>query len=224
MLNDTGSLLDQFPSAAITPTLLLPVRVVFSVHLRGRLSTVGKSVEDPSSPLLLLRRDIGQGGPKKLLVLSRHVHCSNTSSCLPSRIAELKAIINNPETSDEQKINVQVAINLYGGKMQPIPRVCIQGGKVINLQKLDFSRPFWMEHGVQQFAHRVAYDLFPGGSGHQMLARMRAIPAFSLSLPLFLDITMLNDTGSDALTVFDTDLIALGIAPTYLGFGPQTQA
>ncbi|EFE36018.1 uncharacterized protein ARB_04955 [Trichophyton benhamiae CBS 112371] len=57
-----------------------------------------------------------------------------------------------------------------------------------------------------------------------MLARMRAIPAFSLSLPLFLDITMLNDTGSDALTVFDTDLIALGIAPTYLGFGPQTQA
>lgn len=53
---------------------------------------------------------------------------------------------------------------------------------------------------------------------------MRAIPAFSLSLPLFLDITMLNDTGSDALTVFDTDLIALGIAPTYLGFGPQTQA
>ncbi|EGE07551.1 hypothetical protein TEQG_06465 [Trichophyton equinum CBS 127.97] len=31
---------------------------------------------------------------------------------------------------------------------------------------------------------------------------------------------MLNDTGSDLLIVFDTDLIILGIPPTYMGFGP----
>ncbi|EFE38617.1 hypothetical protein TRV_06705, partial [Trichophyton verrucosum HKI 0517] len=172
-----SGLLDQFPSAAITPTLLLPVRVVFSVHLRGRV--VGKSVEDPSSPLLLLRRDIGQ---EKLLVLSRHVHCSNSSSFLPSRIAELKAIIDNPETSDEQKINVQVAIDLYGGKMQPIPRVCIQGGQVINLQRLDFSRPFWMEVLSLYHSPKLVYPLFSAYpfsiQGYlQQLSAQTAIPA-----------------------------------------------
>ncbi|EGC47208.1 conserved hypothetical protein [Histoplasma capsulatum var. duboisii H88] len=34
---------------------------------------------------------------------------------------------------------------------------------------------------------------------------------------------MLNDTGSNALTVFDTDLVALAIPPTYMGFGGNTQ-
>ncbi|QSS54662.1 hypothetical protein I7I53_02293 [Histoplasma capsulatum var. duboisii H88] len=31
---------------------------------------------------------------------------------------------------------------------------------------------------------------------------------------------MLNDTGSDALTVFDSDILALAIPPTYGRFGP----
>ncbi|EGD87137.1 hypothetical protein H112_05664 [Trichophyton rubrum D6] len=72
------------------------------------------------------------------------------------RVAELQAMINNPEISSEQKINIQTAIDLYYKSGQPIPRVCIQGGKVICLQDLDFSRPFWMEgYGQQLSAHTV---------------------------------------------------------------------
>ncbi|KAM5457435.1 hypothetical protein MaudCBS49596_000630 [Microsporum audouinii] len=36
--------------------------------------------------------------------------------------------------------------------------------------------------------------------------------------PSSINVTMLNDTGSNMLTVFDTDLIALAIPPTYGGF------
>ena len=32
---------------------------------------------------------------------------------------------------------------------------------------------------------------------------------------------VLNDTGSSLLTVFDTDLVALGIPSIYAGYGPQ---
>ncbi|KAM5436677.1 hypothetical protein McanMca71_001793 [Microsporum canis] len=44
------------------------------------------------------------------------------------------------------------------------------------------------------------------------------IPA-AVPEPSSINVTMLNDTGSNMLTVFDTDLIALAIPPTYGGFG-----
>ncbi|KMQ48992.1 hypothetical protein HL42_0115 [Trichophyton rubrum] len=147
-----SGLLDQFPSAAITPTLLLPLPISYP-QWASQLKT----------HLLLYFFYAGILGK---VVLRSYLSLAVMSTApippaaypwnIPGRIAELKAIINNPETSDEQKINVQVAINLYGGKMQPIPRVCIQGGKVINLQKLDFSRPFWMEGYLQQLSAQTA--------------------------------------------------------------------
>ncbi|KAF3898664.1 hypothetical protein GTR04_0045 [Trichophyton interdigitale] len=168
------------------------------------------------------------------------------------RIAELQAMIDSPATKEGQKINLQVAINMYHEKKLPAPALYIQKGKVISLQDLDTAYPFWVEGFGQQFsaqalipaveptsssavsetvslspalqlASRVTYDLYPSsqGIGHQIFARIRGIPGFLLAPPVFLNITMLNDTGSSLLTVFDTDLVALGIPSTYGGYGPQ---
>ncbi|EGD94045.1 hypothetical protein TESG_01573 [Trichophyton tonsurans CBS 112818] len=143
----------------------------------------------------------------------------------------------------------EVAINMYHEKKLPAPALYIQKGKVISLQDLDTAYPFWVEGFGQQFsaqalipaveptsssavsetpvgqqlASRVTYDLYPSsqGIGHQIFARIRGIPGFLLAPPVFLNITMLNDTGSSLLTVFDTDLVALGIPSTYGGYGPQ---
>ncbi|OAX79324.1 hypothetical protein ACJ72_06359 [Emergomyces africanus] len=52
-----------------------------------------------------------------------------------------------------------------------------------------------------------------------IIARVRPVPGL-LSSPAFsIDVTMLNDTGSNTLTVFDTDIAALAIRLTYMGYG-----
>ncbi|OJD22448.1 hypothetical protein ACJ73_06202 [Blastomyces percursus] len=50
----------------------------------------------------------------------------------------------------------------------------------------------------------------------QIFARVRSVPGL-LSSAFSIDVTMLNDTGSSILTVFDTDIAALIIPPTYIG-------
>ncbi|KAM5441464.1 hypothetical protein MferCBS31731_003535 [Microsporum ferrugineum] len=167
---------------------------------------------------------------------------------VPGRIAELQAMIDDPATSEPQKINLQAAIDLYHRKELPGPIIVIQDGKVVPLAKLDIRRPWWGEgYGQQlssqamipaavpepssspsqsvsesslnqQLAHRMTYNRYPPGRsvGHEIFARIKPIfspPSSSIN------VTMLNDTGSNMLTVFDTDLIALAIPPTYAGFG-----
>ncbi|KGY15551.1 hypothetical protein PABG_11544 [Paracoccidioides brasiliensis Pb03] len=58
------------------------------------------------------------------------------------------------------------------------------------------------------------------GLGHEIFARIRPVPGL-LSPAFSIDVTMLNDTGSNTLTVFDTDLAALAIPLTYMGFGAR---
>ncbi|KMP03836.1 hypothetical protein CIRG_03528 [Coccidioides immitis RMSCC 2394] len=88
----------------------------------------------------------------------------------------------------------------------------------------------------QQLAHRTVYNYYRAqGLGHERISS--AIHTFDtylksvrylhelgrfrglLSTAFSIDITMLNDTGSNTLTVFNTALLALAIPPDYLGFG-----
>ncbi|KAM5477076.1 hypothetical protein MauCBS54593_000347 [Microsporum audouinii] len=151
-------------------------------------------------------------------------------------------MIDDPATSEPQKINLQAAIDLYHRKELPGPIIIIQDGKVVPLANLDIRRPWWGEgYGQQlssqamipaavpepssspsqsvsesplnqQLAHRMTYNRYPPGPsvGHE---------PFSSPPSSSINVTMLNDTRSNMLTVFDTDLIALAIPPTYGGFG-----
>ncbi|OJD27481.1 hypothetical protein ACJ73_01120 [Blastomyces percursus] len=165
---------------------------------------------------------------------------------VPGRIAELQAMINDPATDEPQKLNLQTAINLYHTGELPGRFKWIQDGKVVRHKDIDFRRPYWVEgYGQQlssqvmipatmpkpffvppqsvsksQLAHRTMYTHYPTGQGlgHQIFARIR--PVSGLLSPAFsIDVTMLNDTGSNTLTIFDTDLLALAIPSTYMGFG-----
>ncbi|TPX24059.1 hypothetical protein DIZ76_013402 [Coccidioides immitis] len=69
-------------------------------------------------------------------------------------------------------------------------------------------------------SHIARYTITTGPKGSDTrylheLGRFRGL----LSTAFSIDITMLNDTGSNTLTVFNTALLALAIPPDYLGFG-----
>ncbi|WEW56265.1 hypothetical protein PRK78_001707 [Emydomyces testavorans] len=145
---------------------------------------------------------------------------------VPGRIAELQAMINNPATDEQQKLNLQAAINLYQTKELPGEFRFIQDGKVVCHKDIDFLRPYWVEGYAQQLSsHVVTPATMPEPScappqpvSKSMFARVR--PVLGLLPHVFsIDITMLNDTGSNTMTIFDTDLTALSIPPTYRGFG-----
>ncbi|KAM5494877.1 hypothetical protein MaudMau93_000175 [Microsporum audouinii] len=52
-------------------------------------------------------------------------------------------MIDDPATSEPQKINLQAAIDLYHRKELPGPIIIIQDGKVVPLANLDIRRPWW---------------------------------------------------------------------------------
>ncbi|EFQ99835.1 hypothetical protein MGYG_02847 [Nannizzia gypsea CBS 118893] len=81
------------------------------------------------------------------------------------RIAELQAMIDSSETKEDQKINLQAAINLYHEKKLPAPLLYIQKGKVIPLQDFDPAYPFWVEVMLPSYRYLIpsiqsAYQLF----------------------------------------------------------------
>ncbi|EGD85244.1 hypothetical protein H112_08975 [Trichophyton rubrum D6] len=162
---------------------------------------------------------------------------------VPGRITELQTMIDDPTTSEPQKKNLQTAINLYRENELPGHFKWIQDGKVVPHKNIDFKRPYWVEgYGQQlssqamvpsqasqpmsesplnqQLAHRTRYNHYPSGQapGHEIFARIRPVPGL-LSPAFSIDVTLLNDTGSNTMTVFDTDITALGIPPTYMGYG-----
>ncbi|OJD26154.1 hypothetical protein ACJ73_02464 [Blastomyces percursus] len=165
---------------------------------------------------------------------------------VPARIALLQSMISNPATSEPEKKNLQTAIALYESGDLPGRFKYIQDGKVVPLRSINFQRPYWVEGfgqqlssqavipatvpvpssqpvcdspSSQQLAHRMTYPQSQG-LGHQIYARIRPVPDL-LSPAFSIDVMMLNDTGSNTMTVFDTDLTALAIPPTYRGLGPE---
>ncbi|EER36800.1 conserved hypothetical protein [Histoplasma capsulatum H143] len=176
---------------------------------------------------------------------------------VPARIAELQAIIDDPATSEAQKINLQAVIKLYHDKVFPGPMKWIQDGKVVLLKDINFHQPYWSEGFAQQLSAQtmipaleldtssaqpqcVSENVHSSDEGKltnftlsafesatcashdlQILARIRPVPGLLPSPSLLsIEVSMLNDTGSDALTVFDSDILALAIPPTYGRFGP----
>ncbi|KAK2785657.1 hypothetical protein FQN52_008345 [Onygenales sp. PD_12] len=152
------------------------------------------------------------------------------------RIAELRAIINDPATSESQKVNLETAIKLYREKELPGELRWIQDGKVVPHKDIDFRRPYWNEGYAQQLSSRAILpavesarqpDLRTSNShiARSIISTQQAKPlGMRPVLALFgpapsIDITMVNDTGSNAFTVFDTDVVALGIPQNYMGFG-----
>ncbi|EFR03580.1 hypothetical protein MGYG_06578 [Nannizzia gypsea CBS 118893] len=74
---------------------------------------------------------------------------------VPGRIAELQAMIDDPATSEPQKINLQAAIDLYHRKELPGPVVIIQDGKVISLKDFNINRPWWSKDGLSKETPRT---------------------------------------------------------------------
>lgn len=70
---------------------------------------------------------------------------------VPGRIAELQEMIDDPVTSESQKTNLRVAIDLYHAKVLPGRLRHIQDGKVVQLESIDFRRPHWAEVFLQFF-------------------------------------------------------------------------
>ncbi|KAK2795550.1 hypothetical protein FQN50_009734 [Emmonsiellopsis sp. PD_5] len=146
------------------------------------------------------------------------------------RIAELEAMIRDPATNELQKKNLHAAISLYGSGDLPGPFRFIQDGKVIPHTDIDFHRPYWVESiivtGWLTFNPPSAFKPATGAS-HDIISAHKAKvldtrPIPGLLSPAFpIETTMLNDTGSNTMTVFDTDLTALAIPSTYLGLGPE---
>ncbi|EFQ97348.1 hypothetical protein MGYG_00387 [Nannizzia gypsea CBS 118893] len=66
---------------------------------------------------------------------------------IPKRITDLEAVRDKPETPNEQKINIQVAIDVYKEKKCAVPRFYIQDGKIIDLQSLNPRRIHWADPG-----------------------------------------------------------------------------
>ncbi|KAM5475252.1 hypothetical protein MauCBS54593_001728 [Microsporum audouinii] len=60
-------------------------------------------------------------------------------------LAELQAMIDDPATSEAQKINFQTAIKLYHEHELPGRFKWIQDGKVVRHKDIDFRRPYWVE-------------------------------------------------------------------------------
>ncbi|OAL75712.1 hypothetical protein A7D00_1312 [Trichophyton violaceum] len=165
---------------------------------------------------------------------------------VPGRITELQTMIDDPTTSEPQKKNLQTAINLYRENELPGHFKWIQDGKVVPHKNIDFKRPYWVEGYGQQLSSQAmvpsqasqpmsesvripvynsltargtitTHQAKPLGM-RQIFARIRPVPGL-LSPAFSIDVTLLNDTGSNTMTVFDTDITALGIPPTYMGYG-----
>ncbi|KAK2734589.1 hypothetical protein FQN57_001636 [Myotisia sp. PD_48] len=116
------------------------------------------------------------------------------------RIKTLQAKIDDPETVEEQKVNLRYAIELWKEGVMPRSIMYIQDGKVVDLDALDFQRPWWME----------------------IIAQIRPIPSPGASSnPTY--ITMLNDTGRTLHTVFDTYVLLMGLPPNYVGYAAPSR-
>jgi hypothetical protein len=153
------------------------------------------------------------------------------------RIKQLRGYLdsNNPDHQPEQQhTNIKAAIKLYEeSKIDGVEQIFIKDGKVVT-KKEAFAGGSWVwNEGIwHQYAQKHAYGHGPFGVNFHEVS----IGLFSnaRSLNFFLQIRMLlrlmpqfggdgtvhgiiamNDTGSDALTLFDTDLPLLGNIQAY---------
>ncbi|KFY93683.1 hypothetical protein V498_04305, partial [Pseudogymnoascus sp. VKM F-4517 (FW-2822)] len=117
-----------------------------------------------------------------------------------ARIATLRGYLDpsNPDYQPEgQHVNIRAAIKLYeDGTIDGTRHVMITDGKVVTLQEASKSTSWsWGELKMH-----LGLTLAKGGDG------------------TIWGIIVMNDSGSDALTIFDTDLLQLGGVGAYRGW------
>jgi len=159
------------------------------------------------------------------------------------RIEELRGYLdpNNPEYEPkEQHINIEAAIKLYeNGKIDGVEHVYIKEGKVVSREEI-FEGPScsWSEGIWCQFAQKYAYGHGTFGADFhevsilllndrdlnflQIRMLLRLTPAFGGDGTVT-GIIALNDTGSNILSLFTTDLPLLGNIQGYRGWHGRTR-
>ncbi|KFY15433.1 hypothetical protein V492_01986 [Pseudogymnoascus sp. VKM F-4246] len=131
------------------------------------------------------------------------------------RIKELQGYLDpsNPDYQPEwQHENIRAVIKLYEeGKIDGIQRTTIINGKIASYEDAFTSKTgSWIEGVIYQRAQKFAYGhgLF-GPNGHELKMFVRLIPGLGGD-GTALGISVLNDTGSDALSIFNSDVLQLG--------------
>ncbi|MCJ1346614.1 hypothetical protein MMC31_004832, partial [Peltigera leucophlebia] len=131
-----------------------------------------------------------------------------------ARIEFLKSILipGNPcSQHPRQHPNIEAAIAMYESGKLDGSRVLIVGGKVVSSEEaLKAGLPVWGEGGsYHQFSsQKASYPYDPQMSGHALLIEVRLLTAYG-GQGLLRRMPVLWDTGSNILSMFDHDLLAL---------------
>ncbi|KAI9771845.1 MAG: hypothetical protein M1840_001615 [Geoglossum simile] len=152
-----------------------------------------------------------------------------------SRICDLQQLLSDKKY-ESQKENILLAIRMYEtGELpsQTKARVWFVNGKVADFPA-EFTQGMavWWEGRayqlmqaaqtpqvalVSQMAHSASYPLGPGAQSymHGIFARFRLMAVYGGDPNVTIPVIIANDTGSNAQTIFTTDL-------THLGYDPNT--
>ncbi|KAI9775756.1 MAG: hypothetical protein M1839_000884 [Geoglossum umbratile] len=139
-----------------------------------------------------------------------------------NRILQLRSYLDPNDAwyqPEKQHTNIKAAIKLYeDGKINGVEQVFIVGGEVISKNEAfsRFKQPgpnkemTWVEGTHHQYAqkHLYGHGAF-GPNGHELRMLVRLIPELGGDGTIH-GIIAMNDTGSDILTLFDTDMACLG--------------
>jgi len=166
---------------------------------------------------------------------------------IQKRIQEFRGYLDpkNPDYQPEQQhTNIKAAIKLYeNGKIDGVKPVFIVDGKVVPeeesyTRKWSWDEGMWYQYA--QNAQKHAYGHGPFGTDFHEVSISPFSNARSLNFPLQIcmlvrlmpihggdgtvhRITVINDTGSNILTLFTTDLRQLGNIQGYNGWHRSTR-
>ncbi|OBT80673.1 hypothetical protein VF21_00361 [Pseudogymnoascus sp. 05NY08] len=137
------------------------------------------------------------------------------------QLHEFLDVTNEKYQPTTQHANILSAINAYEtGLINGTTRTFFVNGKVVSQEEaLKGYGHIWIEQGVAlQMSSKWAYGngVF-GPKHHEVRMLLRLIPELGGSGEIH-GIFALHDTGSDTLTLFDTDFSSLGNTVNYLGW------
>ncbi|KIN06961.1 hypothetical protein OIDMADRAFT_174054 [Oidiodendron maius Zn] len=142
------------------------------------------------------------------------------------RIEKLKELLKKVKEEEKtppkyhflqsQAVNIEKLISMYENDEIKLGQdAWLINGRVVKEEDKDQEGegPRWHEHGADQYYHQMAqkhaYGHGPYPTSHEILARMRLMLTEGGDGQWFY-IQMMNDTGSDIMTFFDTDFAMLG--------------
>ncbi|KAI4152914.1 MAG: hypothetical protein LQ340_002622 [Diploschistes diacapsis] len=142
---------------------------------------------------------------------------------MEERISGLKRTLdpNDFLYAPKQAKNVEAVIRLYEeGKLQIGEEVWISDGVIVQKEEFEHStKHCFVENASSvryQLAAKAAYGHGPYANSHELLASIR-LALWAGGDGSTTNVTMMNDTGSDVMTLLDTDLMNLGNIDYYIG-------